>query len=165
MVIKIKIQLKYNYLMPFALGIVLLLILFIPLVLFDLKSEPLHLKIIWGSLFILSSIFSFIYSGLNNQILTLKGNEITVKNSFYVIKKIRASDIKVVEIVSLPTMSSLVKVMYYEWILLYLKYDTKVKYGGRNSKKSNCLQIINNDKNFSVMQKYLNQYKIKINTN
>lgn len=161
--IKLKIQLKYNYLMPFVLGIVLLIILIIPFVLFDLKSEPLHLKIIWWILFILSSIFSFVYSGLNYQILTLKGHEIIIKNFFYEIKKIKVSDIKAVEIVNLPTMSSLVKVIYYEWILLYLANDKKVKYGGKNSKMSNCLQIINNYKNLSIMQKFFNQYNIQIN--
>ena len=82
---KIQIQLKYNYLMPLFLGITLFILTFIPFLFFNLETEPIYLKITWFTLFICSTLFALIYSGLSNQKAILSNKEIIIRNIFFII--------------------------------------------------------------------------------
>ena len=146
---------KYSYIIFFALSIIMLLFAMGPLVI--KTEESLEIKILFSSVMLLFSLLMLIGGICYLQYFIIENNTIYVKSLFGIIIKLDLNNVKAyVEI--LPTYFSWITNIDVKWICIYdnhLNILSKFKCGCSNKKNKKRIQIVFNEENIKLIEKYI----------
>jgi len=145
---------KYSYIISFVLAIVSLLFSIGPLVI--KTNEGIVIKILFSSIMVFFSLMMTFGGILYLQYFYVENNILYVKSIFGIITQLDLNNAKAyIEV--LPTYSSWTTSIDEKWICLYdnnLNILSKFKSGFSNKKNKKRIQIIFNEDNIQIIEKY-----------
>ncbi len=152
---------KYSYIISFILAFLMLLFSVGPLII--KTEEGLEIKILFSSIMIFFSLMMTVGGILYLQYFYIENNILYVKTLFGIITKLDLNNARAY-IELLPTYFSWITSIDVKWICIYdnnLNILSKFKSGCSNKRNKKRIQIVFNEENIKIIERYIQIEKRK----
>lgn len=156
----IKISYKFDYLQWVLLAFMCLTVcIILPILIFNIDDEPMHVKIICLSMFTTVIIICLVMVFVSYQVAELSSEGILIRNKVYMIKMIKWEELRAVSI-----RNQLVDVnitgfkLFRNYFVLYTNLEQFRMYGAKNKRKKGPWYISYNENNKKVLKEYVEKY-------